>query len=406
MSIIVKKISTAALFCIILILMWHIFAHFHSQDFRAIQLPRIQPNGSFMKSSDNSHSIYPEKSESSFCQNKTRIMFTKNVKVAGSTISSILIQIATHYHKYEILVAKNLESYLKDSKGKHGYLVTHKFLKSLTIHEKLFPKKDFLWISTTRKVADQVISQIKFAHLQNFYTPKKFDETLKQFKKNGRYNFVSDRTRPFWNGGSNQILYQCRPERNFEKFKLCAVEVFKEFDLIIPVDRLDEGLIMLHKMTCLPLSDFAYTKKKLSSEKFSMSPENMSALLAYHEQSIWFYNYASTEFAKQFHKFQDQFCDSFNCQKEVEQLKMENKKLEESCGLDRVQSKKFFNLNYDWDKLKQNYSLALRCLSFALNGSSHNEFRLYNEHLRNNDDRMVERIARDWINVLINKTFF
>ena len=334
-------------------------------------------------------------------------MFTKKLKVAGSTISSILIQIASHYHKYEILAANNLEQYLKENKTKHGYLVTHHYLKSLPLYKTIFPKKDFLWISTTRKVADQVISHIKFARLEEFYKPNKFDKTLRQFVNNGKHDLSLNITRPFWNGGTRQILFQCHEEKDFERYKQCAQDIFKEFDLIIPVDRLNEGLIMLQKMTCLPLSDFAYTKKKLSSENFSMTPENMSALLAFQEKSIWFYDYASAEFAKKWSQFQSKNCKSFNCQNEVAELKLENKKLEDSCGLHRMNGQKFHNIDYDWEKLKKNDSLAVRCLSFALNGNSFNEFRVYNKDLQNNEDgTAIKKIASDWTRLLRHKYFF
>ena len=405
MSVVLNKILTLILLFIVSNLLWRIFAQLHSFDFPQNRLPKTNAN-SRIPLLDHYHGDL-RKTEKSCYGNKRKMMFTKNLKVAGSTISSILIQIATHYHKHEIVAANNLEQFLKENKTKHGYLVTHQYLKSLTLYKTIFPKKDFLWISTTRNVADQVISHIKFARSEEFYSPNKFDETLRQFVSNGKHDLNSIKTRPFWNGGTRQILFQCRKERDFKKFKQCAQEIFKEFDLIIPVDRLNEGLIMLQKMTCLPLSDFAYTKKKLSSGNFSMTPENMSALLAYHGQSIWFYNYASAEFNKKFSQFQSKFCKSFNCQNEVAELNLENKKLEESCGLHRVNGEKFYNIDYDWENLKKNDSLAVRCMSFALNGNSFNEFRVYNKHLQNNEDgTAIKKIASDWTRLLRHKHFF
>ena len=161
---------------------------------------------------------------------------------------------------------------------------------------------------------------------------------------------------------------------------------------------------MLHKMTCLPLSDFAFTKKKLSAEKFEMSEQNISALMSFHEQSIWFYNYNSEVFDRKFGQFQREFCDSVNCEDEIKDLKEENKKLEESCGLYRLPNKRLSDFKMDMERLKNNSTLALRCLSFALSGNSFKEIDVYNGHIENNSKDIERKIVRDWMAMLQNKS--
>ena len=388
-----KKIASVLLFSLTLLLLWLFSDYFHAYGLTKTELIKW----------DNDISDYQSNSISGYCQ-KTKFMFSKNIKVAGTTISSILIQIASHYHKYKIFNPSGFKAALKVKDSNHGYLVSHMPIRSLKEFKKVFPKNNFLWISTTRKVADQVNSYIKLYHLQNFYRPSNFHKILKNVRS-GRKKVKGSQA--FHNGGTSMILYECRhKEKEFEKFKSCALNVFKEFDLIIPVDRLNEGLIMLHKMTCLPLSDFAYTNKKISSSEFEVSAQNMSEILKYHERSIWFYNYSSAEFDKRFQKFQSEFCESVNCRTEIEQLKQENEKLEESCGLNRKEKGKFVGFNYDWKKLARNHSLALRCLSFALEGNSKNAFRMYNYHLNRNDKTVVGRIASDWMKIMKKQKFY
>ena len=274
----VKKTATIIFFFVTLMLLWLIFNFLHAygpSKFQLLTFPQPHFPAKLGKSSradlNINYSGHQSTSTGTYCQNKTKIMFTKNAKVAGTTISSILIQIASHYHKYEILKPSNLNSLLNQKNPKYGYLVSHMPLQSIPKFEKVFPKEEFLWISTTRNVADQIISFIKFLNLQNFYTPSSFDKTLNIMKKQGKHGRL---LQPFWSGGTGHILHSCRGQKDFEIFKSCAKNVFKKFDLIIPVDRMNEGLVMLHKMTCLPLSDFAYTNKKISSKHFSMDPKN------------------------------------------------------------------------------------------------------------------------------------
>ena len=212
----------------------------------------VLPN---LVNNDIGNNYYQTDSQQKNCSNKTKIMFSKNVKVAGSTISAILLQIATHYHKYEIMTKKNVHSYLKRNGGKPGYSLTHFKLKISQLKH-IFPKRDCWWISTTRNVYDQVNSMIKFYKLQNHYNPSNFHKTLKLFQKRTKSKILT----PFTNGGTPIILLECRKFSDDFIFKSCAEKIANEFDLIIPTDRIDEGLIMLHKFTCLPLSDFAYTK--------------------------------------------------------------------------------------------------------------------------------------------------
>ena len=405
-----KKLASVLLFFLTSLLLWLFFNYIHAYGgyhHQLIAFPISKHtqtlNDGFETDSNREYLSYQSESTSNYCQNKTKIMFSKNLKVAGTTISSILLQIASHYHKYEILSPKDFESVLQKKKANYGYLLSHKGLSSLEDFKKIFPKEEFLWISTTRKVADQVNSHIKFRQLEKFYKPSKFHKILKKVKSGKK----AEGSSPFHNGGTSFILNECRhKEKEFEKFKSCALKVFKEFDLIIPVDRLNEGLIMLHKMTCLPLSDFAYTNKKISSSHFKVSAQNMSEILKFHERSIWFYNHSSIEFEKRFQKFQSEYCETINCRTEIEELKRENEKLEESCGLNRKEEGKFINFDYKWKKLKKNDTLALRCLSFALSGNSYSAFRLYNEDIKKNDDTTVGRIARDWLKYVKNEDMY
>ena len=329
--------------------------------------------------------------------NKTKFMFTKNEKVASSTMTAILLQIATHYHKYEIFMEDKLKNYFTQNQTNLGYSIFHYNLNSLQTFHKLFPKREFIWISTTRKVEDQINSIIKFHEVQKLYKPKKFGKMVKRFEKKGKYSSDGD-IAPFHNGGTSFILYSCKRIEDFDLFKLCAEKIFSEFDLIIPVDRLNEGLVMIHKLTGLPLSDFAYINKYVSSDNFTLSPQNMSTILKYHEQSIWFYNHSSKIFDKIFREFQLIYCQSKNCRDEILDLKRENKKLEISCGIKRFTDFKFSSFSFDWNKLRANSSLALRCLSFGISGGDFGKYsQIYNRVIkRHPSDGTVDRIAKQW----------
>ena len=253
----------------------------------------------------------------------------------------------------------NFGFYVKGDHSNIGYDLTH-FRLNVSKFKKLFPKRESLWLSSVRNVHDQVNSLIRFLKLQNYYQPANFKETLQLFKMGKREKKIW----PFTNGGISWILYECVDIKDFENFKLCANNISSEFDIVIPTNRIDEGLIMLHKLSCLPLVDFAYTKKKVSSGDFTMSEQNMSIMLTYHEKAIWFYNYSSAIFEQKFNKFQEQHCNSYNCRNEIEELKKENRKLEEACEIHRSDFDQFAGIQMNWDKLRQNATLALRCLSF------------------------------------------
>ena len=316
-------------------------------------------------------------------------------------MAAIILQIATHYHKYQILTPTNFNSFLSESQPNIGYLSTH-FDLDVPKFRKIFPKKDSLWISTVREVSDQVNSFIRFLKFQQYYRPDDFTKTLQLFES-GK---VSEIHQPLLNGGITYILYQCRQIKDFEKFKLCAENVSSEFDLVIPINRINEGLIMLQKLTCLPLSDFAYINKKVSASDFKMSEQNMSALLSHHKQAVWFYNQSSSLFDKKFDEFQSQYCDSYNCKNEIDQLKEENRKLEESCGISRSNSDRFAGINLNWDKLRRNDSLAIRCLSFGVDDGFHEHFDVYNKYVREKDEKAVNKIAKEWINMTIKLSLY
>ena len=339
--------------------------------------------------------------ENSSCSNKTKFMFSKNSKTGGTTVASIILQIATHYRKYEVLEYDQISYYLENGHPNIGYHFTHWGL-NVPKFKKLFPKQETLWISTVRNVPEQINSLIRFFNLQHHYSPGNFDKTLMRFKKGGS----SEVTEPFRNGGISFILSECLKLNNFQEFKKCAQDTSSEFDLIIPIHRLNEGLIMLHKITCYPLSDFAYMKKKVSSGDFKLSQQNMSTLLSYHEKSIWFYNRSVDEFNHKFNEFQSQFCVSHNCRNEIDELKEENRKLESACGVSRSNVGRFSGINLNWDKLKRNESLALRCMSLAVDDSSQAHFKVYNKYIRENDNDILKKTSQKWIEMTINRSLY
>ena len=343
-----------------------------------------QKNFSAINSFSNKDLIgFNNQFEDSSCSNKTKIMFSKNSKTGGTTVASIILQIATHYRKYEILEYDQIRHYLENGHPNIGYHFTHWGL-NVPKFKKLFPKQITLWISTVRNIPDQINSLIRFFDLQNHYNPGNFDKTLLRSKKRDR----SEVTEPFRNGDISFILSECLKFNNFQAFKKCAQDTSSEFDLIIPINRLNEGLIMLHKITCLPLSDFAYMKKKVSASDFKLSQQNMSTLLSYHEKSIWFYNRSVDKFNHNFKEFQSRYCDSHNCRNEIDELKEENRKLESACGVSRSNLGRFSGINLNWEKLKRNESLALRCLSLAVDDSSQAHFKVYNKYIRENDTQV------------------
>ena len=163
---------------------------------------------------------------------------------------------------------------------------------------------------------------------------------------------------------------------------------------------------MLHKFSCLPLSDFACMKKKISSSDFKMSEQNMTTLLSYHQKEIWFFNRSVAAFNQKFDNFQAQYCSSYNCQQEIEELKEENRKAEESCGVSRSAFDRFSGINLNWEKLKKNDSLALRCIAYAIDDGCQGHFKLYNKYIRENEIDIVKKLANEWIKMTINTSLF
>ena len=100
-----------------------------------------------------------------YCKKKTKIMFSKNSKTGGTTLGAIILQIATHYHKYEILTPMNFGFYVKGDHSNIGYDLTH-FRLNVSKFKKLFPKRESLWLSSVRNVHDQVNSSIRYLKLQ------------------------------------------------------------------------------------------------------------------------------------------------------------------------------------------------------------------------------------------------
>ena len=381
------------------ILFFVVYQSGHKYEVYQYPMTKRFPNDSISLKIDTSSSHKPLKTYS--CQNKTKFMFSKNSKTGGTTVASIIAQIATHHHTQEILEYKDISHSLAHGHPNVGYHFAHWEL-DVAKFEKLFPKRETLWISTVRNVHDQVNSLIRYLKLQEHYYPSNFYKTLLKFKQGDRSGIMS----PFLNGGISFMLHQCVRHHDFELFKTCAEKISREFDLIIPINRLNEGLIMLHKLSCLPLSDFAYMKKKISSSDFKMSEQNMTTLLSYHQKAIWFYNRSVAAFNQKFDNFQAQYCSSYNCQQEIGELKEENRKAEESCGVSRSAFDRFSGINLNWEKLKKNDSLAVRCIAYAIDDGCQGHFKLYNKYIRENETDIVKKLANEWIKMTINTSLF
>ena len=318
-----------------------------------------------------------------FCKNKKdKVMFLKNMKVASTTLDSILLRIAFHYHKYE--VPRNLQTIKEDvekSFTNYGFLLDHTPLDYLEDFHKLFPKTEFVWLSSVRSPGSQIISWIQYSKRMNMYSQKQIDKTLQTTKNRSLQGLtLGDGHMSYF------ILSSCHKFGTFGyKFEKCAREVVDEFDLIIPVERFNEGLVALHKMTCLPLSDFAYIKRLHHTEKFHLSKENISAILSFHEDDIFYHEYASKKFDIFFDKLQRSYCNSVNCSQEVEQLLQENEKLETDCGFrvsTFVEKKQTYTL--DFEKMQHDFNLALKCLPFAIERKNLHLIDRYNEIIRQN----------------------
>ena len=206
------------------------------------------------------------------------------------------------------------------------------------------------------------------------------------------------------------IFGSCRNLQG-EDFKACAKPVADFFDLIIPVERFDQGIIVLHKMTCLPLSDFAYLKMKDTSSNLQMSPQNMSVLLSYHKDKIWFFDYAAKKFEKTFDHIQREMCSKHNCEQELEELAKENQKLANDCGIQSSQSSDPVSrtlFTFDFEKMRKDDDLALKCLPFALDGVTMKLHSSYNDVLRkNNSETFKKELASIWLKEMSKyKQFF
>ncbi|XP_075253198.1 uncharacterized protein LOC142344999 [Convolutriloba macropyga] len=62
-------------------------------------------------------------SESQCNDGKKKFMLIKNAKTGGSTIESILLQIATHYHLYEVVHTRGTFRSMKQESDKVGYYI-------------------------------------------------------------------------------------------------------------------------------------------------------------------------------------------------------------------------------------------------------------------------------------------
>ena len=351
----------------------------------------------FSSNSDNY-----ETSQVNFCAKqdpKLKFYLAKNIKCASTTLAGIFTQIATHYHKYEIVTKDDVDYRdWKKNRNANGYFLQHHILRS-DHFQKLFPKKDVIWVSSAREPTSQVLSYIKFKHLEKQFTPEAFNYTYKNTKskkpiKKGRAVF-------FKNKGSKIILGDECLDLDFgEKFKKCTKKIMDLFDVIIPVEKLNQGLVVLHKMSCLPLSDFAYIKKKESKNDFQLSPQNLSVLMEYQKADQYFYEESVKKFDEFFHEFQRSFCSSYNCELEVSLLEEQNEKLKKECGLVRIDSidGKHESYTYDWEKLENDYPLAMRCMSFLFDHEYHWLYKIHNKHVpQKKQDKYYEKVAPIWL---------
>ena len=337
---------------------------------------------------------------------KQKVMFSKNYKAASTSIASIILQIATHYHQFEIVQPEEIKNSPPKSKN-HGYLLQHAKLSNLTNFLTFFPKSEFLWVSSFRNPRDSAISWIQYHGWAKNYTTI-FKQTLEKFE---RGDFKGYHNHAFLNSMSEIIFDSCKKLSGTE-FERCANEVLEKFDLLIPVENFDQGLIMMQKQTCLPISDFAYLKLKYHAEKLRIKEEHMQEILKYREQDIWFYEKAKSKFDREFYRFHEEFCTSFNCEAEIAELHEENKKLERKCGLqyenEEAAAKKF---SFDFSKIETDYKLALRCLSFAVQSRDKKLIRQYNEVLTetkstNKGRKFYKKLGQLWLQTLQEKENF
>ncbi|XP_075244961.1 uncharacterized protein LOC142339111 isoform X2 [Convolutriloba macropyga] len=343
---------------------------------------------------------------------KQKFMFVKNGKTGSSTIESIILQIATHHHKHEIVHTRGSYKSLKNEREEIGYFipVEHQMLKPLNHFQKLFPKSKYLWIASSRKVEDQINSAVRWRNYERKFKGKRFNKTLVKAFKN---ESSSELEQAFFSDAMSYYLLGSCHHYSFPEFEICASEIMENMDLVIPREKFDESMVILHKITCLPLSDFAYIQMKRTTSDFKLSEENMKTILNYHKKDLWFEQKANEKFDQFFSTFQAEYCFSQNCSREVAQLREENEKLKIACKVIERRTRKRKHLvefSFDTEMLKKDSKLGLRCLSFSL--SVHSDFLLdlYNEVLRetgHDGNLFADELAGKWIRKLnnLNLTF-
>jgi len=343
------------------------------------------------------------------CHGKaTKFFFSKNSKVAGTTVSTILIQIASHYRNQQIHNFKSEKPQLNV-----GYMLSHYLLNNLTYAKKLFPKSKSIWFSTSRSPEQQFQSSMKYFQTQNYFSANNFDKTYKIYIESAIEKKYDPPVylRPILNTGSKFTLSSCAYTITFNEFTECAEKVISNFDFIVPVEYIERGLIILHKLTCLPLSDFAFIRKKTSQGFLNLSQENKTTILKELKRDDWFYNYTKKKFENFFSIFQRQFCVSANCSVEVETLKQESAKLWKTCNFTwktrSSGSKKLFSAN--WKFLLNDVAILLRCISFSIQDDSTEFFQILNNLvLQHNitDNLRQSLLAERWSKLIQKKGNF
>ena len=370
------------------------------------------------------------------CKCPSKILFFKNHKAASSTLAAILVQIATHYHNYEITypavlpflqkqlstqthkvrhenpaIPKSLE-YSGNMNGlqnsTYGYIIEHVRM-NFKMMEKRFPRGQYCWVTTVREPLSQTYSRIKFSKLQNMYKGPGFDkiyaeQNANKFTKPSHMNI-------FKNEQSFFLFKDCsRSNNNFDLE--CTKKIYDNFDLVIPVDRFEEGILLLQKMLCFPTEDFAFIKNNVVSgtAPFKLSKNQEDFLMGNFKQTdSWFYNLSSEHFATKFNSMQKTYCISNNCETEIQQLREENRKLENLCGVKRIKEENRFT--FDLQKLKDKPALILRCFSFVILPDHKKLLPHFNDLVKNSskfsDSEIVQKLAdRWWLELGNNKTQF
>ena len=192
---------------------------------------------------------------------------------------------------------------------------------------------------------------------------------------------------------------------NFTQFQSCATEIMNNMDLIIPQENFDESMIILHKLSCLPLSDFAYIEMKQTKMNFTLSDANLRKVLEFRQRDTWFERKARKKFETFFQTFQAEHCTSPNCSVEVDELRDESIKLKKACGIVHQLRGRLLQFSFDREKL-QDPKLALRCLSFSLSNSNLILIDQYNDMLRHtlDNENFADRLSTRWMESLKNLT--